>query len=323
MNDSDRLSGGDGRWVEYLFVMRSCAGQSSEVMKKIARQMKKEITVDKALKGYYLRNNILVATASIVFMVALLFFINYNYFTRGNTVMISTLALFIYIVLFSIFNVQIDKIWIFWAFNRARNVHELKKRFILLGEISEKSTLFKRIENSTENDRKYWKLRLKFAQNYIFVNDKTIPNETVIYYSKTISIMLIVSLILSFAFGALFLIFAVVEKIYLAALFGTFIMIFSVVVGYFYGYKKLKNREPQLILNNKGICNKTGFYKWEEIGKHVIITTGRSAYLKYMHPRGEESINISYLNIKNNGLKLSKLLMVYRERNKLQNSKIE
>ncbi|MCL2289430.1 MAG: hypothetical protein FWC34_01805, partial [Bacteroidetes bacterium] len=73
------------------------------------------------------------------------------------------------------------------------------------------------------------------------------------------------------------------------------------------------------ILSNKGIENsKTGFHKWEEIEEYNIIT-GRQAYLRYTHSKGKECIGISYLNIKNNGIKLSKLLMVYRERNKLQN----
>ena len=98
------------------------------------------------------------------------------------------------------------------------------------------------------------------------------------------------------------------------------LIILAVFFGYRYGYKKLKNREPQLILNSKGIStNKAGFYRWEEIEKYMIIT-GRNAYLKYTHSRGEECINISYLDIKSDGIKLSKLLMVYRERNKLQNN---
>lgn len=65
----------------------------------------------------------------------------------------------------------IFNIWKFWAFNRVDNVHELKNRLISLKYISEKSRFFKRIENSTEDDEKYWKLRLKFAREDVFIDD--------------------------------------------------------------------------------------------------------------------------------------------------------
>jgi FlaA1/EpsC-like NDP-sugar epimerase len=290
-------------------------------MKKRIRQMKKEITVDKALLKYHQIDNALILTASIAFFITL--FLAITYFQTKATGIISFLAVSAFILLFAVLGAILSptfNIWKLWAFGHVRNVHELKQRLILLGEISEENIFFKKIENSTENDKKYWKIHLKFAQKNISVDDETIPKETFFYYSKTISIMITVLMIPIFAYGILLLLFAFDEKDPMCALFGIFFLIMAIILGYYFGYKKLINREPQLTLNNKGInTKKTGFHKWEEIERCFIIS-GHRALLKYTHSRGHENIDIQELNVKNNGIKLSKLLMVYRERNKLQNS---
>ena len=283
--------------------------------------MKKEISVDRAVTINYLLNNSMYTIGAFASIAALILFSQDKDFSGESAIIFSFIILSVCTILIVVFNLRLSKIWIFWAFSRVENVHELKKRLILLGEISEKSILFERIENSTEYDRKYWKLRLKFAREDIFVDDKTIPEETCIYYSKTMNIMLMVLSIFFFALGSLFLVlqFTPGEKNCMVAIFGVFLLIIAVILGYRHGYMKLKNREPQLILNSKGInSNKVGFHKWEEIEKLVIIT-GRSTGLKFSHPSGKKRIDISYLKIRKNGLKLSKLLMVYRERNILQN----
>ena len=261
------------------------------------------------------------AIGGIVVIAALLIIVP-NYYSGENVIIISGLFSVVGVVLFVIlFTIPLSKIWRFWAFSRVENVHELKKRLILLGDISETDILFKKIENSTEFEMKYWKLRLKFAQEDIFEDDETIPEETLLYYSKPLSITLIVFSIYIFALGSIFLLFAVDAKIYIGALFGVLLIILAVFLGYRLGYKKLKNREPQLTLNSKGIStNKNGFHKWEEIKKCHITVMIDNVELRYTHSRGNEKINIRELNIKN-GIRLSKLLMVYRERNKIQNNR--
>jgi len=279
--------------------------------------MNKEVTVDKALIKYQQINNVVIVTASIACAVA--FFFTFHYFSNE---LIFFLVVCIYVFLFAacVAGFPTFNIWKFWAFSRVGNVHELKKRLILLGHVSEENIFFKKIENSTENDKKYRKIRLKFAQEDIFVDDEAIPEETLVYYSKTISIMIIVLMLPLFTLGILLLLFAI-DELPIVAVFGIFFLIGAVVLGYFFGYKKLINRKPQLTLNNKGISTKKkGFHKWEEIERCVIVT-GNIGLLKYTHSRGHENVAIKELNIKNNGIKLSKLLMVYRERNKLQNNR--
>ena len=284
--------------------------------------MKKEITVEKALKKYHQIENTLYLTLTIAFYIAL--FATINYFSVETTVTLSFLAISVFVLLLAVFGVVLSptfNIWKFWAFSCVRNVHELKRRLILLGHISEENIFFQKVENSTEKERRYWKIRLKFAQANVFVDDANIPRETLFYYSKKISIAIIGLLIPIFAFGILLLVMAIDEKYLMIALFGLFFLSFSGGLIYFFGYKKLINREPQLIINDKGInATKTGFHRWEEID-NCFIVPGHRALLKYTHSRGHETIDVQELNIKNNGIKLSKLLMVYRGRNELQNSR--
>ena len=277
--------------------------------------MKQEITVDKALKRYYLKNNIMytIDSIAIAVLIALAVFI-YNYYSGEYVLIISILFTLINIVQLIIFSIRLSNMWKFQTFSRVKNVHELKKRLILLGEISGKEIFFRKIENCTENDNKYWKIHLKFSQEDTFVDDKTIPKETFIYYSKAIYITTMLLSIPFFALGIHLIVMAVDVKRPIVALPGIFFLVFAIILGYFHGYKKLKNRKPQLILNNEGIySNKKGFHKWEEIRYYYIIT-GRI----HIHSNGFEYIDTKYLNIKNNGIKLSKLLIVYQERNKLK-----
>jgi len=222
--------------------------------------MGKEITIDKTIKIIYLIGYIVPTILFLAFIVAFSYFFPPDSFSRGKFVVISVLVLGVALVLFALLSVRLSDIWIIpWAFSRVKNVHELKERLILLGKITKDDTFLRKIENSTEYDRKYWKLRNKFTQEHIFTDDETIPEETFIYKYKRI----------------------------------------------------LKNSEPQLTLSSNGInSNKTGFHKWEEIW-FCLISDGNLIY-KYLE--GGESIKLAY-----NEIKLSKLLYIYRERNKLQN----
>ena len=270
-----------------------------------------KITVDKAL----IIKKIVEILVMVVLSLALI--ISFLQFLPSKVFIFIITSLFI--IAGAILNVKLSKILIFWAFSRVENVHELKKRLIIIGDVTEKSEIFKKIENSAQHDTKYWKIRLKFAAKDIFVDDNTIPEETVLFYSKIIYISVMLSCIFIFALGTLSIVFAIYEKIILASLLGFFLILYAIFLGYRQVYKKLKYRDPQLIINNKGIkSKKSGFHKWEEI-KDYKLGAGR---LIYTHSGGNEHIEIFFLNIRNNGIKLSKILMICHERNKLQYSKI-
>jgi len=273
------------------------------------RQMKKEITVDKAIKIIYLIGYIVQGILSLSFIVAFIYF-----FPSDLSIIVSILAIGIAIVLPALLSVRLSDIWIIpWAFSHVNNVHELKNRLILLVKITEEDTLLKKIENSTEYYKKYWKLRIKFAQEHIFVDDETIPEETVIYNLKQktrskMFIVLVIMLIL-FALGIFIIASAVDAEMYIGALGGVFPIIVAIFFVFFVFWGWKKNKKPQLILNSKGIIsNKAGFHKWEEIW-FCIISDGS---LIYKHSSGGENVKFAY-----NEIKLSKLLWVYSERNKL------
>ena len=262
--------------------------------------MRKEITVDKVVKRWVSLGIIMIVSMIITFILLVFLF---DYFQLP----LVWLALIINFSLGGVLLYLVWKRWLFWGFTRVQNVHELKKRLIAISYISENSKFFKKIENCTEEDKKYWKLRLRFTQNDISDN-KTIPDETIIYFSKTTNWIFIVSSIFTFAVG----VFLLTINDTTLTIFGVIALIISV-YRFYKEYMKLKKREPQIILNNKGIETvNTDFYKWGEIGGEKI----GNQYFTYEHPRGKESIYIADLDI--NPFKLSELLVLYRERSKLQ-----
>ena len=281
--------------------------------------MKKEITVDKALIINNLINKILLVILIFLYF-AILFYISQSFsFSRAEVFIITFLAFAIKTALYIVIGNLLSDIWISWAFSRVNSVHELKKRLISLVMYTEKDTLFKKIENSTEYDMKYWKLRLKFEQEHIFVDDETIPEETVIYnltqITKSNMYIVLVIILLLFAVGFFLIISAVNAKTYIGAIASVFPIICAIFLVYFVFWGHKKNRKPQLILNNKGIIsNKAEFHKWEEIWFY-IISDGK---LIYNHSSGGENIKFAY-----NEIKLSKLLWIYSERNKLQKSRMQ
>ena len=204
--------------------------------------------------------------------------------------------------------------WRLWAFTNVQNVHELKKRTEMNNIISKDSKFYKKIET----EEKYSNIRLRFAQDDTFIDDETIPNETIIYYSKTRSRVLMAICLLFFLLGLFLLIANDMNNT--LKVFGVFLLLIGL-FRFFKEYTKLKEREPQIILSNKGIKTKADFYKWEEIEDEKIEFSGGTKqetqfYLTYRHPRGKKKINFTDFDV--NSLKLSKLLVLYRKRSKLQ-----
>jgi len=156
-----------------------------------------------------------------------------------------------------------------------------------------------------------------------FIDDKSIPNETIFYHSKLLIWISIISGISMFVFGvgviSAHLVADNTEEIsnnYFLVIFCIFLSFMGISLTY-KEYIKLKRREPQLILNNRGIkTSKTSFYNWKEVEDEKFYI-GQHWKMTYKHPRGVEEIFQTDLNI--SAKKLAKLLVLYRERNKLQN----
>lgn len=195
--------------------------------------------------------------------------------------------------------------WKVWAFGNVRNVRELKRKAIEQKLIWKDDSWFEKTEfRSLEQKNKLQSLEKKFLEKDIYQDDINIPNETIIFYSKTSLVFLLVISLGMISIGTYFLL----EKDY--------IMSFLVLVGLYLGYdqiKKLRDNNPQITINTKGIKLKNEkMIPWNKISDERVFTQkgGRNStnYLAF----NDEMIDIGELTVKFE--ELEKLLQVYRVR---------
>jgi len=209
-------------------------------------------------------------------------------------------------------SVMITK-WRLWAFDNVRNVHELKKRAVQEKLIWADNSIFEKTEIRNSSDKeKLNSLQHKFKQEDIFQDDLTVPNETIIYYSKGKNFLEMAIMLGCLGIG-----------IYLLLKTDSYILgsILSIAGAYlgFKEYKEATNTKPQIILNDKGIKTiSTDFYDWTVIDNEEVISEGSGKhthyYLTYEHPDGVEHLQIDDYDTDQRNL--NKLLILYRGRNK-------
>lgn len=195
--------------------------------------------------------------------------------------------------------------WKVWAFENVRNVHELKQKAIDQKLIWKNDSWFEKTEfKSFEQTAKLKSLEKKFLEKDIFIDDVSIPKETIIFYSKTTLVFLLIMSFGCLCIGSYFLL----QKQY----FGLFL----IAIGLYLSYdqiKKLRNNKPQIILNDQGIKLKNEkLVSWNKIHNDRVFTqtSGRRStnYLAF----NNEMIDIDELTVKFE--ELEKLLHVYRVR---------
>ena len=203
--------------------------------------------------------------------------------------------------------------WRIWAFENVRNVHELKKRAIQEKLIWADGNIFEKTEIRTAADKeKLNSLKDKFLQDDLFEDDLTVGNETIIYYSKAGNFLEMLIMLVCLGFG----IYVLLKTD--SYIFGS---ILSIVGAYFSfkEYKQATNKEPQIIINDKGIKTiSTKFYNWKNIKNAEVISEnyGRDVhfYLIYDHPNGSERLQIDDYDTDQRSL--NKLLILYSGRSK-------
>ncbi|MCP2029425.1 hypothetical protein L1276_004612 [Flavobacterium sp. HSC-32F16] len=195
--------------------------------------------------------------------------------------------------------------WKIWAYQNVRNVHELKRKAIDQKLISGNGSWFEKTEfKSSEQKSKLQALEKKFLEKDLYRDNLSVPKETIIFYSKT---MLVFLLILSFGM--------ISAGIYLS-LQKEYISLFILGVGLYLAYdqiKKLRDNGPQIIINDKGIQLKNDkLVSWGRIRNDRVFTktSGRNStnYLSF----NDEMIDIDDLTIGFD--ELENLLHVYRVR---------
>lgn len=172
--------------------------------------------------------------------------------------------------------------WRLWAFENVRNVHELKKRAIKEKLIWPDDSIFVRTEIRSSADRARWALlQDKFDRDDVFIDDFTVPAETRIYFSgwKVLGEFLLYAVCLA---GGAYLLLKTDSYII-----GGILVVLGLVLIYT-SYKKIGNRDPQIIVNNEGMQADTlPFYSWDLIiGEDVITSrTGKNStnYLVYRY----------------------------------------
>lgn len=93
--------------------------------------------------------------------------------------------------------------WKLWAYEKVRNVHELKGKAVMQGIISEDHGFLERLFRTAAEESKLKELELKFRVPDLFTDNQGIPEETTFYYLVN-NLILPVLLIILGVLGALY-----------------------------------------------------------------------------------------------------------------------
>ncbi|WP_304197447.1 hypothetical protein [Flavobacterium alvei] len=195
--------------------------------------------------------------------------------------------------------------WKIWAYENVRNIHELQRKAVEEKLIWETGSWFEKTEfKNYQQKQKLNQLEKKFLEKDVYKDDISVPKETIIYYSrKTILLMLVVFLGLGF-FG----VFLLFEKEYLGLLF--------LGIGIYFSFdqaKKLRDKNPQIVLNDKGIKLKNeNLVSWNKIFNDRVFSESKGKSSTNYLAFNAEKIAIDELTIEYE--ELENLLHVYRVR---------
>lgn len=206
--------------------------------------------------------------------------------------------------------------WRVWAFTNVTNVHELKKIALREKYLPGEGSWLEKIEIKSPADKAALsKIQERFNEPYSFPTEIIIPVETQIFFSKKGRIL---SLIIA--------LFCMACLIYLLVSSGdvALMVVMGIVIAInIWKYRKLSNRTPQIILNDKGIQTvSSGFKSWSEITDEEIVYETLNGtqdeteryYLRYMYPGSCGYARISIKDMDISPRELDNLLAVYRDR---------
>ncbi len=278
--------------------------------------MKETTSIDNAIKkGHRMITRPMLIICCATFVI----FLSLNSFFEKHLI---TGLFFVILMLFSmvlfpfIYRGFVLPKWKNWAFKNVRNVHELKKRAIQEEILFAKQNILTKIEFPTKKDNSEWKLiELKFNQEDIFIDVPSIPQKTIIYYSKkkNIGAFIIMVICIWISIAVIMASQSDVATIILA--------LFFFGIGAYFGFDFFRyylNSKPQIILTKEGIKTvSTKFEKWNNIKNEEVVSERKSKkpsfYLTYQHSNGIEKLKINRLTT--NQAKLEKLMQIYRGRN--------
>lgn len=303
--------------------------------------MKKEITVNKAIKRWYFLSGITIFVSVAVGILLYRTIFDFLLQEKESAEVTSNLlreevffetllkTAIICVLIFLALRYLAKQKWKVWAFRRVKNVHFLKKRADIASIIYADSAFYQKIETNY----KYRDIRFKFEQEKVQTDNDIVIEDTIIYNStiKNWLSIIVGGFILFLAFVSFRYAFAPsTVNLTPGIILGGFFSYFGIVM-FVQGFVRVTKREPQIILSDKGIKIKSVFYEWREIKDEKIETEKvrvfirgtssirvRHYYLTFKHRKGIERINFTDFDV--DKIELGKLLVFYRERNKLRNN---
>lgn len=201
--------------------------------------------------------------------------------------------------------------WKIWAYENVRNINELERKAVEEQLIWSSGSWFEKTEfKNYEQKQKLRQLEKKFLEKDVYKDDISVPKETVVFYSRSTVLFLLVLYIGICVLGGYFL----MEEEYFGLLFLGF--------GLYLSYnqiKKLSDKSPQIVINDRGIKLKNeNLISWDRIYNDRVYSqsNGKSStnYLAF----NDEKIEIDDLSIQFE--KLENLLHIYRVRYEKNNS---
>jgi ABC-type multidrug transport system fused ATPase/permease subunit len=196
--------------------------------------------------------------------------------------------------------------WRIWAFRNVNDVHLLMDEALFYKLIDPPGGWFEKLEYRTKRQSlAVDEIYARLAQPRRLWDDKTIPDQTIVHYSKT---YIIVTIILSLIVLFISIIGALRDSIFFTiTAIGSFVMIVFQLI-------RFKQRKAQLTLSKDGLQFNDGYLiPWHKISQEWIgIKDENRLMLEVTHERGENEANLEKLGITMNRLRY--LMKVYRNR---------
>lgn len=204
-------------------------------------------------------------------------------------------------------------IWRIWAFRVTDDVIELERRALEDKIIYSQSSIFKHIEIWTKKSRKEWEyISERFSQTTTKHIEDYLPEGFSVYYDKKNLIYALIFMTLILFMILSLIILLITSKIVIAL---NFCLLFYFILYMLPTYKKIKNKEAQIIINAEGmITNQTPFYSWDQIFEERARYNWRHSefYLYFNCPQGH--IKIRLRDLKVSSQELNFMMKVYRSR---------
>jgi len=203
--------------------------------------------------------------------------------------------------------VTVSTYWRIWAFSRVTNVHQLKRMAVKEKLLTSESNELPKIALPSASQRARWaQIQKRFLEEDVFYDDKSVPEKTLIFYSrKTAIFFLIIAIIVVYIASSLTVTGRLKGYVWaiVISLFGLYLI--------WNACKKIFRRKPVISLSSQGIkILDSELLPWPIIADWRIEYRSKNYYFEINH--GLYSVKTGTLRIKRR--RLLYLLELYQQR---------